>query len=75
MFACAIIKVGDGLVFFVVSRSQPQGNGRLKSKARSAKAESIMFMAQDAIIFFDNTWVIQGEALWCDVTGFWWLKT
>ncbi len=67
--------MSDGLVFFVMSRSQPQGYGRLKGKASSAKAESVMFVAQDAIIFFDNTWVIQGEALWCGVAGFRWLKT
>jgi hypothetical protein len=68
--------VSDGLVFFVMSRSQPQeGYCRLKGKASGAKAESVMFVAQDAILFLDNTRVIQGEALWCGVAGFWWLKT
>jgi hypothetical protein len=75
VLACAIIKVSNGLLFFVMSGSQPQGYGRLKGKASGAKAEPVMFVAQNAIIFFNNTWVIQGEALWCDIAGFRWLKT
>jgi hypothetical protein len=53
-----------------MSRSQPQGYCRMKGKASGAKAESVMFVAQNAIIFFNNMWAIQGEALWCGVAGF-----
>jgi hypothetical protein len=67
--------VSNGLILFVVSRSQPQWYSRLKGEALSAKEEPIMFVTHDAIIFFDNTWVIQDEALWCNVIGFRWLKT
>jgi hypothetical protein len=59
----------------VISRSQSQEYGRLKGRASGAKAEPVVFVAQDVIRFFDNTRVIQGEALWCHIAGFRWLKT
>ncbi len=68
MFVCAIINVSDGLVFFMMSRSQLRWYCQLEGEASNDKAEAVMFVAPDAYMYLNLTWVGLGEALWCDVT-------